>query len=656
MKLQLLPVILFSLFQIAKSQTVEPGGVTGVVGWSAAMRTPAGQTGWHDLLHPGSPVQNWNSGQWLNFNATLHLLAGGPDLNIPLGENDLITATIFTVYQPDDTIGEKSIWTYTHDLIPSLALTSRSMWDADQDTLIDAQIVRKEFPIINTYYQNKKISFDASPTQNAFWLGRRPVNTRHAFMDFSGKVAELILFNRVLTGEEKQRVESYLALKYGIPLSQQFEPSSYVNSKGDVLWDAQKRSNFAHNMAGFGRDDGSGLNQKQSGCTYTPGLLNIGAGRIVAFNDQNLTILPENSFWIWSDNGMDLEKAKAVSGQPFHLRRQWIMSVHGQVSGIPTELQFNAKLGECQPADSETWWLSIDGSGMGKFPVHNTTYHKADSISTQGKVFFREVKWDTDDSGTDLFTFSIGPKMMGKMSISEPECASGTLGLLQIGAEGGRPPYDFLLSGHHFTRRWQSPDPSVSDISGIAGGEYQLEIRDADNTLYRSNFFVQSKDAPVSTLADRYELKKDETLELNAGSGLSGPIQYHWLGPANFYSIAPAVQITQPGKYILTLDREGCVSRKEIEVVQFEPDNFRQLSLSPNPVSTGGSFTVVIQLYRSGPVEAALITPLGVILKEWRFDGNDFYRWTETTPNTPGTYLLTFKSEESVQALKLIVH
>src|SRR5690606_38852289 len=75
-----------------------------------------------------------------------------------------------------------------------------------------------------------------------------------------GLFPEYISFDRQLTDNERNRVESYLAIKYGITLDGN---RSYRNSSNKVVWDKQNNDLFGNNIFGIGRDDISGLNQLQ---------------------------------------------------------------------------------------------------------------------------------------------------------------------------------------------------------------------------------------------------------------------------------------------------------------------------------------------------------------------------------------------------------
>jgi hypothetical protein len=82
-----------------------------------------------------------------------------------------------------------------------------------------------------------------------------------------GDMSEIAVYNTAaMTATERQRIESYMALKYGVTLDQTVA-TDYLASDGTTkMWTATGGDNpfFSKNIAGIGRDYCSGLYQKQS--------------------------------------------------------------------------------------------------------------------------------------------------------------------------------------------------------------------------------------------------------------------------------------------------------------------------------------------------------------------------------------------------------
>ena len=106
-------------------------------------------------------------------------------------------------------------------------------------------------------------------TSGPFTIGRQSKagglsNNDGRYLD--GSIAELIGYKRLLTTTEIQKVESYLAIKYGITLGTGGGGTNgdYLSSSGTTLWDASSSSTYHNDVIAIGRDDDQGLNQKQS--------------------------------------------------------------------------------------------------------------------------------------------------------------------------------------------------------------------------------------------------------------------------------------------------------------------------------------------------------------------------------------------------------
>lgn len=75
-------------------------------------------------------------------------------------------------------------------------------------------------------------------------------------------VAELIIFNKNLTLAEMVKVNTFLGLKYGITLGGNGSVTNYVSSANTTIWNSIAA--YHNSVIGIGRDDNSGLIQKQA--------------------------------------------------------------------------------------------------------------------------------------------------------------------------------------------------------------------------------------------------------------------------------------------------------------------------------------------------------------------------------------------------------
>ncbi|MCK5319068.1 MAG: hypothetical protein KAJ55_14235, partial [Anaerolineales bacterium] len=103
---------------------------------------------------------------------------------------------------------------------------------------------------------------DASAVDYLFRIGINDVGTN----DLEGNISEIIIYSDGHSATDKQKIESYLALKYGITLDQT-SGQDYLASNGSTeMWnkDATGASTYDNDIAGIGRDDNSELGQVKS--------------------------------------------------------------------------------------------------------------------------------------------------------------------------------------------------------------------------------------------------------------------------------------------------------------------------------------------------------------------------------------------------------
>tara|TARA_R110002049_G_scaffold272291_1_gene449775 strand:- start:7112 stop:13801 length:6690 start_codon:yes stop_codon:yes gene_type:complete len=94
------------------------------------------------------------------------------------------------------------------------------------------------------------------------YIGRSQNNSIPDYLN--GEVAEIIMYSSSHTNLQRNQIQSYLALKYGITLDQT-SATDYLASDGTTkIWAAADNTGYANAIFGIGRDDASGLNQKVS--------------------------------------------------------------------------------------------------------------------------------------------------------------------------------------------------------------------------------------------------------------------------------------------------------------------------------------------------------------------------------------------------------
>ncbi|UTX50045.1 thrombospondin type 3 repeat-containing protein [Chryseobacterium sp. MA9] len=139
---------------------------------------------------------------------------------------------------------------------------------------------------------------------NKFQLYGRNLRVGHAGWDaagaFPGDIMEVIWFKRALTANEQSRINSYLAVKNGVTLNE-----NYLSTTSNVVWDIINNTGYNNNIFGIARDNITTLHQKQAGSTNGGQQLIISTTGFANSNATNITDLNNDlQFLITGDNGL----------------------------------------------------------------------------------------------------------------------------------------------------------------------------------------------------------------------------------------------------------------------------------------------------------------------------------------------------------------
>lgn len=178
-----------------------------------------------------------------------------------------------------------------------------------------------------------------------------------------GSISEVIMFNRTVSDTERQRVNSYLALKYGFSLDQT-TPQSYLASGSNLMWDkdATGAGTYNNGLFGIGRDDSSNLAQlKSRGQTSTNVIIleadGEGSNGNPSFNDianlEFLVIGDNNGAASWTTTG-------APSGYSI-LSRQWKKQEQGDVGSVILDFDVaDSDFNIPTPLDNDDYYFIYD--------------------------------------------------------------------------------------------------------------------------------------------------------------------------------------------------------------------------------------------------------------------------------------------------------
>ncbi len=177
-------------------------------------------------------------------------------------------------------------------------------------------------------------------------------------------VSEVIAFDRIIKIEERRRIESYLAMKYGIPLP---DTVSYLDGNGNELWKGNREGKFRHSLISLGTDLITGLNQRQALNTYDDARISLSLGEIKTSNDENPIGIDDGDFLFMAHNAGNMT-FKNINDDAQILQRTWKITANENF----TDLRFYIHRDDLQLADSTmqfyyaVYGSTIDDIGNGK--------------------------------------------------------------------------------------------------------------------------------------------------------------------------------------------------------------------------------------------------------------------------------------------------
>jgi hypothetical protein len=207
-----------------------------------------------------------------------------------------------------------------------------------------------EWSLYNTYSAtnnwgiNRNANVILNRTSNTvnFSLGSNGVTIgTNTGSNWSGYSPEVILYNRVLSASERKQVNSYLAIKYGATIAQ-----DYIASDGTTkVWDATVNATYQNNVFGIGKETAQGLHQRQSKSANTDNFFWIGNNNIVDntlgnASGANNDIATDNTFLMVGDNNASLTGTVAdwtgtgVVATKQMLRRAWKVQQTGTTGSV----------------------------------------------------------------------------------------------------------------------------------------------------------------------------------------------------------------------------------------------------------------------------------------------------------------------------------
>lgn len=634
---------------IFSQQKVLPGAVADPYFWIKSTNTGANYY-WENLTGREAKISaKPHRGAVFNYNPAIVFDAAHDSLILPLGTESKRRQTLFMVYKVKDSLKEQFLWTLSDPKKTLSTATNKRLADLKKYSYQSYR--EKNTPQkANIHFFQQNIT-DSVAKPSALTIGLKPKFINLPPEEFQGNISEILVYNRVLSGIETQKVASYLGIKYGISLVQ-FDTKNYLNSLGETIWDMDKHKGFTASITAMGRDDASGLLQTKSSNMLDEGLVTM------ELKSKSNTI-PNKYFVFWSDNGKNLLVKKQEQGEPLGIARQWQLDFVNPTD-ISLNWEFNPSFIKGDLPNDTYYWLEVDYSGKGSYQENNSQYIRLGKTSDREKLVLNDFDWNRQKSGKIHFTLKVAPAMFSKVWITEATCGVTGSGELRYTIEGGEAPFTITVKkegSDTVLKKWSQTSKSSTGLK-LSSGTYQYMVRDKKGNLYTQTVFVADKEGTSPNLKSDYLLTDAKALILDASSGLAeGNYEYQWYYEGDFMDNNPKIWVDRPGNYELRLlNGQGCHTTTKITVAsdgkETSPSN--AVILYPNP-TTDGHFTVAMQFAEKTDATLTIYSPTGALVKQKQFSRIATAIYEETITGSSGMYLVQVASDFGTKTFKVIV-
>ncbi len=276
----------------------------------------------------------------------------------------------------------------------------------------------------------------------------------------------------------------------------------------------------------------------------------------------------------------------------------------------------------------------------------------------------------TDNSGTDIFTFSYGNTL--EITSVPPLCEDASNGSIDIKIWGGRPPFYFELEDTLTKIRYTRLGKAEQYFTQLPAGFYNISVSDDNDRTLKSALLLE----PVETLALNLPgiqlLETGKSIQLDASALHTGTAtNYLWTSDNGFNSADALVELTEEGIYELIVQNENACTVKGNFTVK-NSSNTISANTSGNSGNSTGKLTAGKAEYKAYPnpspgfynIEAILpetseiniriFNIEGKLLSEWKDRGKKHYRFNSDI-NMPGSYIVEFDTPFGKEKIKLII-
>lgn len=426
---------------------------------------------------------------------------------------------------------------------------------------------------------------------------------------FEGYLSEVIFYNTDLSNAGINKVNSYLAIKYGTTLDNTggVTQGDYTSTNNSTVWDASVSPSYHNDVIGIARDDNQALYQKQSHSFDDS--LRVYRGTLSSSNEANTSTFTANDSYLMMGHNQGQNCATVASSSEMptgllncnlysRLEREWKVTKTNFTDTVNMDFKLNTCASPTMVNTAELRFLVDDD---GDFSNGGTTcYYNGD--------------------GTGI-VISYNNPTITVSNISNTQLANNATRYITIASTSINTPlpvellyFDANAKENKVQLEWKT----VTEINN----DYFEVLKSVNAENWEKIAVIQG--AGTTTTEVTYE-----TYDNNPYAGTS----YYKLKQVDF---------------------DGAYEYSDIRAVRFEENSMSTISLYPNP-SSDGNFTITKSNtpFNNGD-KCILYNALGQVIQQHAFK-NETQTFDFTIKNGAGIYIATINTGEKVYNIRFVV-
>ena len=447
-------------------------------------------------------------------------------------------------------------------------------------------------------------------------------------------ILEIIFIPKVVSLYNKEKIETYLSLKYGFSL---MENQYYRSVKNDTLWNPVTLSTFSKDVTGMGNDTANYYSKSKS---FNYNLKGLEIYTDSTFSDKN--------YALWGHNG----KAKMiVNHNELSIENYKIWHFKKHLDSIDNRT-FKLKI------KKELLYSVIDTILVNEriylYVSHNNSDETIDLFSGQHYVGVfnseNDIVFDNINLLNDSRFIFIKAPETNIFSRTLSKCGETTQ--LHLDFVEGNYPLNILVSNDKIKRNY-FVENSKYVINDLPEGKYNIEV--VDSFKNKKNIEVELKNE------NKFQLKLNESWTLNQDNFVvvtpeilksDKKLQYTWKKDEQVLGSENKIQLDEEGDYVLELTNGTCEDRYEFKVIS---NRNSSISLYPNPSRTNEEVTIQLAKKDNEFVEVIINDLNGKLIQHLNY--NDLKTdMIKIRFDFSGVYFVNLKTKEDNKVFKVIIN